>query len=300
MTKKNQLIDITKRLSKSALTITKDATETTYFLIKSYEKDKKAEKYNQNISDYKKYLKEKNEYGTPRKAIDGTVTKSDAEAKLYHWFILNDIKCEYEYETIKKRFWESGYKREFKPDFYLPEYDIIVEYLGLTGKYNYDKNTSEKMEYYKKRKLKAIFIFPEELQNTKDVFLREYKVATGFDFPKEIMVDSTEHILESKKFIDDSGYIESGDSYSITLLMNRKEKISINYISTEILEVGIQPSEAMIKRLKKVKMPQSFKGYRTGIYYTFETTAGGLWEIYAKNISSKEAEISISIRRDDY
>lgn len=300
MDKKSQLIDITKRLSKSAFSITKDATENTYFLLKSYEKDKKAERYNQEISSYKSYLKANNEYGNPRKAIDGTVTRSDAEAKLYHWFLLNDIKCEYEYEIIKKRFWEPGYKRKFKPDFYLPEYDLIVEYSGLTGKYNYDINTSEKMEYYKKRNFKAIFIFPDELQNTKEVFLREFKVATGFDFPKEITIESTEDILESKKIIEDSGYIEPGDMYSMSLLMNRKEKISINFTSTEMLEVGIKPSEVLKERIKKVRTPLPFRGYRTGIYYLFEATEDGLWEIYFNNLSQNEAKVVVSVKRDDY
>lgn len=63
------------------------------------------------------------------RALDGTKLKSRQEVKIANWLTLNGIKWDYErpypIETA------TPWRRQYKPDFYLPEYDIYIEHFGI-------------------------------------------------------------------------------------------------------------------------------------------------------------------------
>ena len=52
-----------------------------------------------------------------------------------------------------------------RPDFYLTEFDIIIEYWGLKGKIDYDTKMEEKKRLYKEAGKKFISITPENLRD---------------------------------------------------------------------------------------------------------------------------------------
>jgi very-short-patch-repair endonuclease len=81
--------------------------------------------------------------------LDGEVYDSKSEANVADWFFLNDITYE-------------PHKRLPKPsrsicDFYLPDYDLWVEYDGLMEVRSDDK-LNRKSIFYKKHGLKFLII----------------------------------------------------------------------------------------------------------------------------------------------
>lgn len=95
----------------------------------------------------KKYLPQK---ATHFKCLDGHVVRSKGELVIDNHLHRLGIKHEYE-DTIRVR------GRPLKYDWYLPEYKVYIEYWGYYGK-NYLKRKEEKLNLYRKGKLKLISI----------------------------------------------------------------------------------------------------------------------------------------------
>ncbi len=77
-----------------------------------------------NEKEYAEYL-ETNKPTT----LKGEIVKSYGELEIANYLFSNNIEYEYEkeykYETINKEY------QQYYPDFYLPEYDIYIEYFGI-------------------------------------------------------------------------------------------------------------------------------------------------------------------------
>lgn len=87
--------------------------------------------------------------------LDGEIYDSQSEAEVADWLLTNDI----EYEL---------HKRLPKPsrsisDFYLPEYDLWIEYDGLM-EVRSDNKLERKREFYENHGLKFIIITREHWQ----------------------------------------------------------------------------------------------------------------------------------------
>lgn len=80
--------------------------------------------------------------------MDGEIYDSQSEAKVADWLLVHDIK----YEPHKKL-----PKSRSISDFYLPEYDLWVEYDGLMEVRKDDK-LKNKAEFYRKHGLKFLII----------------------------------------------------------------------------------------------------------------------------------------------
>ncbi|MFX0031840.1 MAG: hypothetical protein ACFE8E_02765 [Candidatus Hodarchaeota archaeon] len=106
-----------------------------YFGIKKSIKRKKRERKN-NTKNFK--------------CLDGHIVRSKGELIIDNYLYILDIKHEYE-----KKIKLLNYK--VKCDWYLPEFDVYLEYWGFHGK-NYLKRKKEKIKLYKKLKLKLISI----------------------------------------------------------------------------------------------------------------------------------------------
>ncbi|UCC19946.1 MAG: hypothetical protein JSV62_01315 [Promethearchaeota archaeon] len=95
----------------------------------------------------KKYLPQR---ASSFKCLDGHIVKSKAELIIDNH--LYRLGFEHIYEnTIKIR------GKPIKYDWYLPKFDIYIEYWGYFGK-KYMKRKAEKLELYRKGKLKIISI----------------------------------------------------------------------------------------------------------------------------------------------
>ena len=60
------------------------------------------------------------------------------------------------------------------PDFYLPEFEIFVEYWGLMHKKDYKRTHDLKKIAYKKNKVSLIDLYPEDLKNLDETFTSKF------------------------------------------------------------------------------------------------------------------------------
>ncbi|TXT59990.1 MAG: hypothetical protein BAJALOKI1v1_1340013 [Promethearchaeota archaeon] len=95
----------------------------------------------------KKYVPKR---ATIFKCLDGHITRSKGELIIDNHLTRLDIEHEYE-NTVRVR------GKAIKYDWYLPEYNVYIEYWGYFGK-DYLERKEEKLKLYKKGHLKLISI----------------------------------------------------------------------------------------------------------------------------------------------
>jgi DNA helicase-4 len=102
----------------------------------------------------------------------GETVKSRGEKMIADYLHVHNIKYEYEKPAN-----DSSNKRIIsRPDFYLPEYDIYVEYWGMVNteepgkRREYVKGMEWKMARYRESGLKVISIYPKDLGNLDSIF----------------------------------------------------------------------------------------------------------------------------------
>ena len=67
----------------------------------------------------------------------------------------NDIAFQYEYPLAVV---DRGMVRLYYPDFRLPEYGMIIEYFGVNGKPEYDRQREHKIELYREAGIDGLFL----------------------------------------------------------------------------------------------------------------------------------------------
>lgn len=104
-------------------------------------------------------------YGTITETAQGETVKSHAEARIANYFNNQGVRYSYE-PQLRKR---SG--RKFaKPDFYLPDLNVYVEYWGLTSSPEYVKTMKWKMAQYHDQGIEFISLYPQNLDNLDWIF----------------------------------------------------------------------------------------------------------------------------------
>ena len=131
--------------------------------------------------------KPKKEYGIKSVTQKGEEVKSISEKKIADYLEKNNINYIYEKDLMGKfLFWD--YKIT-APDFYVPDYDVFVEFWGLVDadddwtKRKYVKNMKKKMAIYYENNIKFISIYPKNLSNLDWIFRVKFKKITGSDLP---------------------------------------------------------------------------------------------------------------------
>ena len=67
---------------------------------------------------------------------------------------------------------KEGNKRYiWHPDFYLPEYQTIVEYFGMQGDDDYDNGTKRKKKFYHQNHYNLIPVYPETLRKDYQTYI---------------------------------------------------------------------------------------------------------------------------------
>lgn len=103
------------------------------------------------------------EYGNLTiKCDDGRCVRSRAEALIYNWLFNKKIRAIYE-ETIYYTD-ENGEQKELHPDFYLPDYELYIEYNELTNK-PYLAKKEYSMKIYKSLNKNVIIMTDEDLND---------------------------------------------------------------------------------------------------------------------------------------
>lgn len=127
-------------------------------------------------------LKPKQEYGVKSVTLRGEIVKSIGERRIADYFERNNIYYLYEQKPRGKSLFVI-------PDFYLPVYDVYIEYWGLVNvedsrtKVRYERNKERKIAIYRRNNIKLISIYPDNLENLDWVFRRRFKEVTGLEFP---------------------------------------------------------------------------------------------------------------------
>src|SRR5688572_1788637 len=94
----------------------------------------------------------KEQYGIPSVTLDGINVRSKAEKKIGDFLFLHGVQ--YVYEKILTEL-NTG-KPIAKPDFYLPDFDIYIEYWGRTDSEKYSYDMRRKKRIYKALNCKLI------------------------------------------------------------------------------------------------------------------------------------------------
>lgn len=116
-------------------------------------------------------------YGVESITKKGELVKSRSEKYIADYFYDNQINYIYE-KPFEKGFWI--FKNELaKPDFYLPDYDVYVEYWGLIDNKDYFQLMRFKMRSYHEEGLKFISIYPDNLKNFNYYFRKKFNQVTG-------------------------------------------------------------------------------------------------------------------------
>ena len=129
-----------------------------------------------------------NQYGEQSKTVRGEIVKSRAEKQIADYLNENNIK--YVYEDQAKTTQSAFRTRISKPDFFLPDYGVHVEYWGLIdvgdwqdrNKYREDKEW--KTEQYRKNGIKLISLYPWNLDDLDGAFRAEFRKVLGRDLAK--------------------------------------------------------------------------------------------------------------------
>lgn len=87
--------------------------------------------------------------------------KSNGEVQIARLFDRNKVKYKYEHPVAVV---DQGKTKIWYPDFYLPEYGMIVEYFGMAGDPSYDEQSRHKKKVYGYNGLEGLFLTRESLE----------------------------------------------------------------------------------------------------------------------------------------
>ena len=134
-----------------------------------------------------KGLKPRKEYGVKSVTKRGEMVKSIGEKRIADYFERKNIRYIYEKEARGRSLFFS-YKIS-NPDFYLPDYDVYVEYWGLVNadddwtRTNYVRMMKRKMAIYYQHNIKFISVYPRNLDNLDWIFRTKFRKVTGLELP---------------------------------------------------------------------------------------------------------------------
>lgn len=118
-------------------------------------------------------------HGSTYKTMNGELVKSGGERMIADYLFHNKIRYEYERPAMG-----SSNRRIGRPDFYLPDYDIYVEYWGMVttedgkDRKEYQKGMEWKMANYEEAGIRFISIYPHEIESLDSVFQKTLKEVT--------------------------------------------------------------------------------------------------------------------------
>ena len=128
------------------------------------------------------------EYGTPSVALTGQHVRSKGERIIADYLTHHNIAYQYEAEASTND-WFIFKSRISRPDFYLPQYNLYVEYWGLLDvpdrrtRDSYVRTMRWKMAQYHKNNIQFVSIYPSNISNLDYYFRRKFREAKGFNLP---------------------------------------------------------------------------------------------------------------------
>lgn len=126
-------------------------------------------------------------YGIRSTTGRGVQVRSHAEQKIAGYFESIGLRYEYERE-LTARFWIFT-QTISRPDFYLPDFDVYVEYWGLLDveddydRKKYERSMKYKIAKYQRLGIKFISLYPRDLRNLDWNFRTRFTELTGKTLP---------------------------------------------------------------------------------------------------------------------
>src|SRR2546426_8073909 len=125
-------------------------------------------------------FRSRDEYGTPSVTLTGQPVRSKAERVIADYFTRHGIP--YYYEAMATTHdWFIFKSKISKPDFYLPQYNLFVEYWGLVDspdartRDNYIRTMRWKMAQYRNNNIRFISIYHSNLNDLGYYFKRKFR-----------------------------------------------------------------------------------------------------------------------------
>lgn len=124
-------------------------------------------------------------YGVETITQRGDTVRSKGEARVADYFYRNKIRYRYEPPVFEK---DGRHRLIGCPDFYLYDYDVYVEYWGMSSvpqpddQQKYNSKRRWKMERYKENGYKIISLEQRHLDSLEFLFPAVLKEATGLEF----------------------------------------------------------------------------------------------------------------------
>jgi len=127
------------------------------------------------------------EYGVKSITVKGEIVRSNAERIISDYLTRKNINYVYEPEVNSRTSFFQY--RIGRPDFYLPDYDVYVEYWGLVDadeeltRERYVRSMKKKMAQYYQNNIKFISIYQQNMNDLDWAFRKKFKDVTGFELP---------------------------------------------------------------------------------------------------------------------
>lgn len=140
------------------------------------------------LSWLRDFLRRPEKYGTPSVMLTGQPVRSKGERVIADYFTSRNIAYQYEAEATTDD-WFIFKTKISRPDFYLPQYNLYVEYWGLVDSFDrgtrdsYTKSMRWKMAQYHKNNIPFVSIYPSNLSNLDYYFRRKFREVKGFSLP---------------------------------------------------------------------------------------------------------------------
>lgn len=119
-------------------------------------------------------------HGSEHETLNGELVKSGGERMIADYFFKNKIRYEYEKPATG-----AANRIISRPDFYLPDYDVYVEYWGMADtqdgkeRKEYAKGMEWKMARYRENGIRFVSIYPNEIEKLDSVFAKKLKEVDG-------------------------------------------------------------------------------------------------------------------------
>jgi len=104
---------------------------------------------------------------------DGHWVRSQGETLIDNWLYHNNLIHSYEYRIQRGAIFK-------KCDFFLPQYNLVIEYWGLSGNPSYEQAKRKKIDFYNENKIDLIELFPKDIYMLSEV-LKSKLAAKGIN-----------------------------------------------------------------------------------------------------------------------
>jgi hypothetical protein len=128
------------------------------------------------------------QYGTPSLTLTSQPVKSKAEKAIADYLTRHNIAYQYEAQAMTNG-WFIFKDKISRPDFYLPQYNLFIEYWGLVDspdkrtRDRYIKSMRWKMAQYHRNNIPVLSIYPSNLSSLDYYFRKKFRDLKGFNPP---------------------------------------------------------------------------------------------------------------------